>query len=158
MQTKKRGRGRMQKRQSLIAISLCVLIGLGCFLFLHLSFYRYRQLKEKGIETEAQVTRIFEKKVAGSENKINYQAFIDYSFEDQNGRPFTGGHFLSKEQEKALADIRTVSVTYLPSDPSINQMTESLEWKGSGTVFVGIMYGLIGFCIIGLVVNVKNLF
>lgn len=148
----------MQKRQSVIAIFLCLVIGLGCFLFLRISFQRYRQLKENGVEVEAQVTRIFDKKVAGSENKINYQAFIGYSFQDQNGRSFTGGHFLGAEQEKTLANVKTVMVTYLPSDPAINQMTESLEWKGSGTVFVGIIYAVIGFCLIGLVVNVKNLF
>jgi len=149
----------MPKGQAIGAIIVCLVIGIGSFVGYQWLMQRYENLKENGVETEATIKKVFNKARVqrDAQNRVQYDPCVEYSFNDQKGNVFNGEQFISEDAKKSLHPGGTVKVTYLPGNPAENQTTQSLEWGSGGTVFVGVVYGVMGLCSIGIIVNVKNL-
>ncbi len=148
----------MDKKQPIVAIIICLVIGIGSYVGLRFGFQRYELLTKNGIQVEASIERVYDKRLPRGNNSPQSRPWIDYVFTTEEGRSADGGHFVSDAEKLELLKNTRVKITYLPSDPEISQLTQSLEWGAGGTALVVVACVVIGLCLLGIVGNVKRLF
>jgi len=148
----------MSKSQSIVAIFICIVIIAGSIFFSKIFFKRYEQMKKYGIETEALITKIDKRRSGSTNNKVSYSYFLTYSFIDKNGGKIIGTEVISKSEVPMYRNTDKIKITYLPTNPKISQSSESLHNKNNVTIYLFVLYSIIGVFSLGLIVNIKTLF
>ena len=146
----------MTRKKSTVAIVVCLGLFLGVFFFLQWNMKNYKALKKEGIESEAHITGVDKVRTKTSQKQYSTTYYIKYEFQDDNGTMHQGREATNESDLTFLRKMGTVMVTYLPEDPTVNQTSDSLTTNTLGITLI-IIYGIMGLCLVGIIVNIVNL-